>query len=54
MKPTQYIRTGKQVKNVITGVVEGFKTINEAKRLSWALQTTEDKGLGRGTVQVQS
>lgn len=51
MKPTQYIRKGKQVRNVITGVVEDFKSLNESKRRSHALQMKEDKGLGRGTVR---
>ncbi len=54
MKPLQYIRTEKQVKNVITGVIETFKSLNEAKRRSLALQMKEDKALGRGTVRLET
>lgn len=51
MKPVQYIRENHRVTNVDTGVVETFKHINGAKRRSRALQMTEDRALGRGTVR---
>ena len=52
MKAAKYDRKGKTIWNLETGVVEGFKTINQAKRQSWAIQKELDHGLGRGSVRA--
>jgi hypothetical protein len=51
MKKASWSRKGKTVINLVTGVVEEFKTINQAKKRSHQIQMEVDNGLGRGTVR---
>jgi len=50
---TKYIRKGKNIKTIATGEVQGFKTINLAKKESRKLQMNEDGGLGRGALMLE-
>jgi len=52
MKAAEYMRRGRQLTNLSSGVIEDFKSINAAKRASHGLQHDIDGGsLGRGTVR---
>ena len=51
MKQTTHTRKGKQIIDLTTGVVEDFKSVNQAKYRSRAIQMAADNALGRGTVR---
>ena len=54
MKEVTHTRRGKQIIDLTTGVVEDFKTINQAKKRSKAVQMAANKtnALGRGTLRI--
>lgn len=52
MKELKYIRTGKTIKNIQDGTIQGFKSVNKAKKHSSKLQISEDGGLGMGSLAV--
>lgn len=49
-EPQTYMRRDHIITNLTTGVVEQFKTANQAKRRSHEIQMDNDKHLGRGSV----
>ncbi len=52
MKKPDYTRKGQQIINLVTGVVEDFKTVNLAKKRSRQIQMDADRDcLGRGTLR---
>ena len=52
MKPLKYERKDHSIKNVDTGEIEHFKSINAAKRESRKLQKATDGAIGRGSLRV--
>ena len=52
MKKAKYDRKRRSIKNLETGEVKWFDSINKAKRQSWAAQKDLDHGLGRGSVRA--
>lgn len=49
---TRYTRKGKIIIDTVTGEAKEHKTVNAAKRASREIQMEEDKGLGRGVLQL--
>jgi hypothetical protein len=52
MKEAKYTRKRSTIREVATGEVVRYKSINAAKAESWKIQMREDRQLGRGTVRV--
>lgn len=49
---TKFVRKGKTIKNIDTGEVTDFKSVNKAKKESRSIQMRENGGLGLGSVMV--
>lgn len=53
MKDTKYIRRNNIITEISTGMIQQFKSINQAKKASFDVQMKNDGALGRGSVMLK-